>query len=309
MLSRAPKSRLGLNRVGLTLAAINFLFLCADLALYTTLGLSIEWGTAARGAMLLAVLATVWVNFYLTPGREQEWFIAELVFVLGMILVLTNLASLFQYAAVALGLPYADPWLAAADAAIGVHVPTLAVWTGSHPRLNTILTWAYFSFAPQMLIMVGILAVARDRVRVLEFGFHFHFCLMVSVAALVPFPAVCPPAHYGFTPTIDMTHLIGQIKQLHEGALRVVRFDELEGLVSFPSFHVAGALATTWALRGRRWWFPLFAGLNLLLVFSTFMTGVHYIVDVIASFPLFAASVLLYRRYFADAISPRPGLS
>ena len=302
MLSRAPRSRLGINRVGLTLAAINLLLLLADVALYTGLGLSIEWGSAARSVVLLVVLAIVWFNFYLTPGREHEWFIAELVFVLGMILILTNVASLFQYAAVAVGWPYVDPWLASADAALGVHVPTLAAWTGNHPRLNTLLTWAYFSFAPQMLVMVGVLAVARDRVRLWEFAFNFHFCLGLSVLALIPFPAICPPAHYGFTPTIDMAHLIGQIKQLHTGTLRLIRFEELEGLVSFPSFHVAGALATTWALRGRPVWFLAFTVLNVTLVFSTFITGVHYFVDVVASFPLVAVSILIYRRYFAGAI-------
>jgi membrane-associated phospholipid phosphatase len=79
--------------------------------------------------------------------------------------------------------------------------------------------------------------------------------------------------------------------------MKVVRFDELEGLVSFPSFHVAGALIVLWAARRRRWLLMPLVCWNLVLIASTFMTGVHYVIDVIASVPLFLGSVALYQRY------------
>jgi hypothetical protein len=291
----APRAAIGLNRLGLLLLGLNVAVLLLDVALYASAGMTIAWPTAIRSIALQLLLFVVWLNFYLIPGRPRELFVAELVFILLQIVLLTNGASLLQYGAVAVGAPYADWWLAKADAALGVHVPTLAAWTFAHPTVKTIFDIAYFSFMPQIFAAVGILAWYRDRERLWEFAFHFHVCLIVSVLALIPFPAVCTQAYYGFQPTIDMSHLIGQIKQLHAGQLHVVRFDELEGLVSLPSFHVAGALATTWAVRGRRWWFPAFAALNVVLVLSTFVTGVHYLVDVLASFPLFAASVVLFR--------------
>ena len=69
-----------------------------------------------------------------------------------------------------------------------------------------------------------------------------------------------------------MTHLMWQIQGFHDGTMKVVRFDELEGLVSLPSFHVAGALIVTWAFRNRvRILIPLIL-LNVALTLSTFIT-------------------------------------
>jgi membrane-associated phospholipid phosphatase len=38
---------------------------------------------------------------------------------------------------------------------------------------------------------------------------------------------------------------------------------------------------------------------NVVLIASTFVTGVHYVIDVIASVPLFVGSVVIYHRYCA----------
>ena len=110
----------------------------------------------------------------------------------------------------------------------------------------------YFTFAPQMLLAVLALAVLRERDRLWEFAFHFHVCLIVTIAALAIWPSVCPPVFYGFQPTIDMTRVIAQIQGFHDGTMTVVSFNDLEGLVSVPSFHVAGVLLVTWAFRHRR---------------------------------------------------------
>jgi membrane-associated phospholipid phosphatase len=209
--------------------------------------------------------------------------------------------------------PYADPWLAAADARMGVHVPTLAAWTRAHPATSQLATIVYATFLPQLVLTVFALAALRERERLWEFAFHFHVCLVVTIAALAVYPAVCPSAYYGFASTIDMTRAIRQIKALHEGTMTVVRFDDLEGLVSFPSFHVAGAILVTWAFRRRRRILIPLIVLNIGLVISTVITGVHYLVDVLASVPLFAGSVAAYRWWgrpllMADDYGPAESL-
>jgi membrane-associated phospholipid phosphatase len=95
--------------------------------------------------------------------------------------------------------------------------------------------------------------------------------------------------------------------------MTVVRFDDLEGLVSFPSFHVAGAILVTWAFRRRRRILIPLIVLNIGLVISTVITGEHYLVDVLASVPLFAGSVAAYRWWgrpllTADHYSPAESL-
>jgi hypothetical protein len=200
-----------------------------------------------------------------------------------------------QYGALALRVPWADPWLARADAWLGVSVPAMTAWTWAHPLTALAAKVVYFTFGPQMLLTVLALAVLRERARLWEFAFHFHVCLILTIAALAIWPSACAPVFYGFEPTIDTTRAIAQIKGFHDGTMTVVRFDDLDGLVSFPSFHVAGALLVTWAFRGRRWMFVPLVVLNAGLILSTVITGEHYVIDVLAAVPLVAASIAAYR--------------
>ena len=129
----------------------------------------------------------------------------------------------------------------------------------------------------------------------MEFAFHFHLCLIVTIACLTLWPSVCAAAYYGITSTIDTTRAITQIHGFHDGLRTVIRFDDMEGLVSFPSFHVAGAILVTWAFRHRpKVLIPLIV-LNTGLAISTVITGEHYLVDVVAAGPLVAGSVAAYR--------------
>jgi hypothetical protein len=295
--ARPAISDIGLNPLGRWLAACNAAVLAADVLLFSIRGLTLDWSTAWLSAVLLAALLIVWLNFYFVPGARGELFAAEALFIVLLIVFLTNVASPMQYGAIALGAPYADPWLAAADKAIGVHLPTLAAWTRAHRMVSIAATLSYATLLPQFLFAVIVLAVLRERERLWEFAFHFHFCLILAVAALTIWPAVCPPTYYNFASTIDMTRLMGQIQGFHDGRMKVVRFDELEGLVSLPSFHVAGALIVTWAFRNRaRILIPLIV-INIAMILSTFITGVHYVVDVIAAVPLCVGSLATYRLW------------
>jgi hypothetical protein len=292
---RPALARLGLNPLGRRLLAFNAVVLVAGGLVFSGRGLTVEWSTVWFSALLLGVIVVAWLNFYFVPGARKEWFVAEVLFVALLMVVLTNVVAPLQYGAVAMGSPYADPWLAAADARMGVHVPTLAAWTRAHPAASLLATLAYVTFLPQLVLTVFALAALRERERLWEFAFHFHLCLIVTIAALAIWPAVCAPAYYGFTSTIDTTRAIRQIKGLHEGTMTVVRFDDLEGLVSFPSFHVAGAILVTWAFRHRRRILIPLIALNIGLVISTVITGEHYLVDVLASVPLFVGSLAAYR--------------
>jgi hypothetical protein len=290
-------ARFGLNQLGELLLTLNAVALIVGVLLLSASGVSIDWATAWPGAALLSALVVVWLNLYFMPGAPREAFVAEVLFVTFAMVLLTNVLVPMQYGALALGAPYADPWLARADAWLGASVPAMTAWTWAHPRVATLAKVVYFTFAPQMLLTVLALALQRDRERLWEFAFHFHVCLIVTIAALALWPSACAPVFYGFEPTIDTTRAIAQIKGFHDGTMTMVRFDELDGLVSVPSFHVAGALLVTWAFRSRpRVLVPLVV-LNAGLCLSTLFTGEHYAVDVLAAVPLVAASVVAWRGF------------
>ena len=293
--ARPSLARFGLNPLGLLLVALNVVALVVGLVFLSFGRVTIDWSTAWISAALLSALVVVWLNLYFMPGAPWEAFVAEVLFVIFAMLLLTNVLVPMQYGALALGVPYADWWLAKADAFLGVSVPAMTAWTWTHPPVALLAKIVYFTFAPQVLLTVLALALLRDRERLWEFAFHFHVCLIITIAALSIWPSACAPVFYGFEPTIDTTRAIAQIKGFHDGTMTVVRFDDLDGLVSFPSFHVAGALLVTWAFRHRRGIFVPLAVLNAGLCLSTVITGEHYVIDVLAAGPLVAASVMAWR--------------
>ncbi len=294
---RPSLAGIGFNPLGRRLVGCNAIALSGGVFFFSASGrgLTIDWSTAWLAILPLAALLIAWLNFYVAPGSARERLVAELLLLTFLMLLLTNVLVPLQYGALAMGRPYADPWLAAADARMGVHVPTLVAWTSAHPLVSRLAAFTYFTFAPQLLLTVFALAALRERERLWEFAFHFHFCLTVTIAALAIWPSMCAAPYYGFTPTIDYARAITQITGFHDGSLTMIRFDDLEGLVSFPSFHVAGAMLVTWAFRHRRRIVIPLMLFNTGLAISTVITGEHYAVDVLAAVPLVAGSLAAYR--------------
>jgi len=92
---------------------------------------------------------------------------------------------------------------------------------------------------------------------------------------------------------------IRHLEGLRSGATRVVQLGDLEGLITFPSFHAASALLFTWAawpFRRLRWWI---VGLNVLLVASTPIDGAHYAIDLVAGIAVAGLSIAATQKLCA----------
>lgn len=63
--------------------------------------------------------------------------------------------------------------------------------------------------------------------------------------------------------------------------MAALRLDDLYGLITFPSFHVAAAVLIAYAARGTPLAF-LALVLNLVMAVSALSEGGHYLVDVLA---------------------------
>ena len=307
---KATNADLGVNPVTWLLIAVQLITLSVAGLLILRLHLSItDWPAEALAAINLGLLGGLWLYLFLVRGRSGsgECRVAETLLIFSLSALYGAIVAIAQYPAIAIGLPYADPWLARADAALGVNVVALAHMTGAHPMPSRFMTAAYVSSIPQSTLTIVGLSLLGDRERLWEFAFHLHLLLAAALISVALWPAVCPPAYYGFTPVIDMTRLIGQIRGFHDGSLTTIHLDQLEGLVSFPSFHAAGALMVIWAWRRRIWVALPVLALNLCVLASTFMTGVHYVIDVIAAVPMFFGSVLVYRWWLRRFLG-KPGL-
>jgi membrane-associated phospholipid phosphatase len=94
------------------------------------------------------------------------------------------------------------------------------------------------------------------------------------------------------SPSADQSRFLDHFLSLRDGSRSVISYRGAEGLITFPSFHVAWALLMVWALRGNRRVFAAFAVLNAMLIVSTMTTGWHYFADVLGGVAVAVAAVI-----------------
>ena len=301
---------LGLHKLSLLLLAMNGLVVAATLPFYGAFGFVIDWSTFVPSLAAMGFAVVGWLAHRSTPGKPSEWPVAESFVAFTLLAICFSVVAPAQYLAVALNRPLADPWLARADALLGISVPAAVEWTRAQPLFASILAGSYFSLMPQFIAPIVILGLFyRDRDALWEYAFNFHFCLLVTLLGLALFPAMCAFSYYGFESLIDQSRFIRHFDALRNGTFKVIQLRELEGLITFPSFHVAGGLMVTWAFRRYRRTFAGLFVLNALMIASTVLLGPHYAVDIIASAILFALSAWLYKRWARSLISARAATS
>ena len=93
------------------------------------------------------------------------------------------------------------------------------------------------------------------------------------------------------------------MRALRSGTLGPVRLDDLDGLITFPSFHATAVLLFTWAVwpLGRLRWAAL--ALNLLVIATVPIDGAHYFVDVLGGAGVTALSLVTARRLYRSGPS------
>jgi len=295
---RPHLATLGFHRLTLLLVGLNATVALVTFPFYESFGLAIDWSSFTVPLVATAFAIAGWLGPVATPGRAAELPIAESLLVFVLMAACCTVVTPAQYLAVALDRPLADGWLARADAFMGISVPEAVSWTRSHPWLVRVLWLSYFSLQAQFVAPILLLGILRrDRDRLWEFAFHFHVCLIATLLGLVLFPAMCAFGYYRFEALIDQTVFIRDFAALRSGTFTVLRLTELEGLITFPTFHVAGGLIVTWVFRR---YAAVFAGLlllNTLMIASTVLLGPHYAIDIVASVALVGLSILLYRHW------------
>jgi len=295
----------GLNRLTWRLLLMHGGLLVPTIVIFGFNDMAMAW-TPARVVTygIIALVLGLWGHVAMTARTPGDRHIAEVLFIVFLVLLFTNIGSAVQYAAVALRMPLADAWLARVDASLGFHVPSMARWIETHPPAALLMRVSYASLLVQFVTSIALLTLFRERERLWEFVFHFHVCVAVALVAFAVWPAACTNVYYGFAPTIDQDLVVSQIRAVRDGTLRTIRVEDVQGLISFPSVHAAGGLIVTWAFRGYVWIQIALVVINAAMILSTFVTGVHYVVDTIAAFPLFGLSLATYRWWGRPLLGP-----
>jgi membrane-associated phospholipid phosphatase len=260
------------------------LIFCASLFLPPLLGMRLH-GTfyaepiAFFGPFALIIPVLAW--------RRMHRFKAAIeLFLLAFLTLLAVLA--LTYAAMRLRFPLADSGLAAADALIGYHSPSVVAWLETQPLLARTLGATYASFLPQLLLLPVLLCLSGQIAR--GYAMILGYLLLGIIGSVICafFPAEGAYIYYGLTPE-DFRDVNPRIGYLFLDSFHAVRDDpvftldlnQAAGIVTFPSGHAGGAILCAWAAWGwRRLRWP-FLILNLCMYLSALSHGAHYLVDVI----------------------------
>ena len=283
------------HRLPFALAAAQVVLLAATAPAYHAYGLRIDWSTSGPMFAAQAGFAAAWLYFRRYRDHPLKRGTLDVIAGTALLVTLTAIVAPAQYLAVAIGRPLIDSSLASADAAMHVNVADLARWTSQHAAVSIAASLAYVSLLPQLFLPPLLLGLRfGDRESLWEYIFHYHFCLIATLVALALFPAACAFQHYGVPSTLDQSRFVAHFSSLRSGTFHTISLTNLEGLISMPSFHVAGGLMVTWAFRRRPRAFVPLVVLNAAMIAATVLSGAHYLIDVIASFLLFGASVAVY---------------
>ena len=142
------------------------------------------------------------------------------------------------------------------------------------------------------LVVVGLDSDAR---RMQRFVMQFMLAGLITTVVYIFFPCDAPYTAYGYELTPGQERFKVHFDALRGGAFPVVSLTNLEGLITFPSFHTSWALLVAWAFRHNRWLFPPMLILNLAVVASTVGAGWHYGSDVIGGSAVAVLAVLISR--------------
>jgi membrane-associated phospholipid phosphatase len=210
----------------------------------------------------------------------------EGVGLLGLMSLLCQLGSILLCAS---PMPLADHWLAAADSSLGFDWFAMVRYLQINDTVLAAAEYLYHALTWQPGLVVLLLVITRQRGRCWTFLTAWGIALVITLAIWPLLPALSTFPHYR-VPHTALPHMVsrlpwavpGVVEPIRAGTLRTIDVNSFIGLISFPSFHAAGATLVGWAmLRTRLLWLP-FALLNLGVVSSALVDGGHYLVDLIA---------------------------
>jgi hypothetical protein len=199
----------------------------------------------------------------------------------------------------------ADPWLLAADRALGFDWLGLYHGIARHPLLLRGMELTYDSLLLQGFYITVFLGLRGDAAEMRAlWRLSTIGCILCCLGAMAA-PALGPFHVFGLD---GKGIFLPAMKQLLAKADLHFAAATLTGVICFPSYHTVLALTCPWALRRTGMFFWIFAMLNLLMLFTIPFFGGHYLTDMIAGAGVFALALaivkLIEKRICAANVSP-----
>jgi membrane-associated phospholipid phosphatase len=251
---------------------------------------------APYGALLGLLLACHYVYSLRRPNEAISLVTGGAALMIAAAL----LAGIVANAGLRLRYPLIDGSLARADLALGIDTPALVLAVAAHPWLAELLGQAYVSIFPLAFATAIWLSLRRQKKLLWELTLGFAGGIVGAAIVSVFFPALGNIAHAGLRGLAGTrltegsgVYFLDAVSRYRDGTDPLLDASKLEGVVCFPSFHMVMAAAVAYAFRTTRWLALPVACWCALVVVSTVPNGGHYVVDLIAGFLLWIATLAL----------------
>lgn len=249
----------------------------------------------------------IWLAGLMRRGGNHN--ISALIETLILLGITGFTGALIQYPMTVLSGPLADATLLKWDQFLGFNWTNFSLlFADSRAYLALFIIYDFFRL--EGFYVLGFLCLTGQINKAWQVLTAASACLLISVF-LLPFFAAdgsfvgCGLKVEGLPFHANLCTYGPIIHGLKDGAIRTIDGSMYYGLVSFPSFHVAGALLLVWAVWHRRigrWLSLIF---NVLMGIAAIVIGGHYFVDIIGGLILGLASILIVKRLIPDAASAR----
>jgi hypothetical protein len=255
----------------------------ATIAGYWIADLSFAWSTIVT--IGLCGLPFIAISAFYRRFRPDP-LISFVTEAFAQLLLAMTLGAALSYPLAVTGFPYSDDLLNSADTWMGLDWRAYLKLINDHPLLARITDLAYDSMLAQLLILMLALVSAGRLARFQRFVLAnaLGLCIAVVVFAFVPAGGI-----YGFlqiehSEYANISPVMTVDQKIYLDALRSGKhalIDDMEGLITFPSFHSAWAIFYMWAFYPLRWLRIGAILLNLAVLAATPVQGAHYFVDLI----------------------------
>lgn len=249
--------------------------------------LSIAGLSSAIGALILfSALGAVYT--YWRPDER----IVDLSHCAAQLIALFAAAGCFSYVVTATNLPLANDAVAAVDHALGFDWLRWFGWVEQHPALRLVLRLAYPSAIAQMVLIACYLSLTGQPARSRELVWTITLSLLMIVPLSGLLPVESAWLYYNVERFFDVAS-VADFDRLRAGQLHDIDLRQLQGIISFPSFHICLGLLFPYVVRKRgRVLLPV-ALLNAAMILAVPTEGGHFLVDMIAGAAVAAAAAWL----------------
>lgn len=281
------------------------LILAVDVAWMAIGGFGFKWDTIPFEDMIgVAFLLTVSIaSAYVRPDFDVFMFTQSLLLIeIGRFIISTS-----GYLGATLNFPLQDKFLIVVDQAIGFDWHSYFTWVSHHTEIEKYFRLAYISQALESFCMLWALAIVK---RPYEQQRFLCAVLIASISTTIIatfLPAAGAYIHYDIHPEAQLLYpAAGRMHEhdflgLRSGAIHELVYN-VQGIITFPSFHVTAASLLIWISRKLKWLFVPSLIFNVVIILSTPVHGGHYAVDAIGGILVALAAIAA-----ANALLPEHG--